>query len=1844
MARTNKSNPKASSLSDGNNNGVVEQESIDNKSSGSKKSKSDVIRRVGNSVNTNPPPSKKNNLNEVPRKRKATSGSSSLTGTTATTTTTAETATTTTTTRTTTTATTRTVTESSFSESVGTTSKGDGRMTDSRKKAASGSLDSVEQGSMAKPNNDIAPYTTTSAAIAVNSNLISNSNNHNNTNGAEPALNSEDVNKCNDKAPAEQPGDPLWKSSSYLAHRRLQLAQIRQVRAAVQNWMQQSLVMTLDQERREYAEMLRDANSRKRSMSPMMSSHTFSSSNLLSQTNTKLKRGNTRRLSGTKSTLPQHLTIQPPDSLPSIASAPGGRSPGIKKTTTQANNGKAIQATSPTAASNALKKHKAATTTTMSTTSTTINSLKRPPSEGGYSPRPPPPLPLLPTHPPRPPVRLAEAEALRQRQTQIFEQLIALKRQTAPPVVPSKPSKTSTATSAAEQCQQELYLQKVRQAPPRPQRLPPRRKTQWDFVMDEMVLLSTDYIEERKWKIASARLISRAVSSARRQRLRASSTTSSQSVSSETESLDCGSKTVAQQLSRGVFDYWTALRLKGPMVEEATLLRHRLRAIKIENDEHGHHGHHDKDEINTDDKTDILNTIPPHKKDSAILLTHDERTHKLSSATTTASEISAKVVRLRKSELIKIQSSWDTADFVTAQLQAIRFFELLWPNNYGGILQGIGKTYLLASLAWREREKGPQLVICSPIHVMRWSLELAKFAQLEVFHFGHVSARLQTPSCLKSGQVLVCETAELFNASPLLNSTPWTMVVWDTRLVDSMSMVKAHWLRPISRLCGRKIIIQSSSSMHHNLTVDTLARFLAWILPTVFSSATQVIKWAKRQVKPDLDVLLETIRHLTFEMPIDNSDDEDHPLEALLSTSTAELDDEDSTESPSLWLHGKCIRKCTMSESQKLVYKHTCLAGRGALSQSTDKHLRNSIQVLSQLRQVCMNAPLPNNLSNLLVTHPNVELARKMATSSCKLLELLRILVKDANIASTCHVENNTIIKLPFNRANNNNNDNNTKLSLKTENTPLERTTRASGRLAKNAENQNKSEQLYSKKPLKVLVLASLPQAVKLIHSFLTSCGILHDYLESPPASTATHTPWWLRIQNSLMAFDKIDGPNVLVASPDLLTPWAGGLCPSVANIIVVVDDDWSGQGNLRLERLLQKCALRKEEETQLIHLVTAQTCEETFYTGILPPLLNQKPDIKEEDEYSDEKKETETDTDAELSFLDKDAFLMRERSLLIDNKIVINTCELGRITGASVTLEQARVPSTAKQEPYLVLGRRICKWRQHSLSRVLQVESLPISAVTRKEPLFFPSSTLENSGPSEMDYKFVEQLRLAELRHSLCLSALEKPICLGRTDATFWPVRVFCSETGKDLESLATPENEASNDTLMLPTGHSNGTGTVVQKAQHEIEVRQQAEALLYYSRIHEAKLGFAENIEPSQTSSNQLVLANAFCASHNDNLRSVLEEPLIYGPPSPPIASFNVLRSEQDDEQQQPHRAHDGVLLGDQYDPNPVHNSPHHDTIPIDDSEITDDMKLDMDIDLIPDLDADMLHGGVNDDLEPFALIDHNDEESLPPPMPVSASGHIQFVEHTPNSHVLSIVPLETKDDDIARPMCKQDFVNTVLDYPLMGEADDHNPANIAYSKAPIVIVRDWTLVEPGAFRRRAGEDSSDDGSALDSVLLHVHKPTDKFSVTRRYSSKKLKRNPSFDDPASVPTSAIPSWDPLGPPQNEKKDPTDLYECIDERVQKAFAMYGFYYHAKNESRFKSESKNVDFGPFGTGFVVADTMGPSNVSLVRSGLGIHLPLGVTLKPNMESSKLDPSDQVLWTRHDDAIIIGTMLR
>ena len=121
-----------------------------------------------------------------------------------------------------------------------------------------------------------------------------------------------------------------------------------------------------------------------------------------------------------------------------------------------------------------------------------------------------------------PSVVCPQAVAMRERRNLICEKLKALyferikkfEKMDEEPCIPSDGTLNPPQTTSLEQNRNLSSLPNVTallHGPSQPSKLPRRRKTQWDYVLEEMRWLSSDFVEERKWKLSSARIISSAI-------------------------------------------------------------------------------------------------------------------------------------------------------------------------------------------------------------------------------------------------------------------------------------------------------------------------------------------------------------------------------------------------------------------------------------------------------------------------------------------------------------------------------------------------------------------------------------------------------------------------------------------------------------------------------------------------------------------------------------------------------------------------------------------------------------------------------------------------------------------------------------------------------------------------------------------------------------------------------------------------------------------------------------------------------------------------------------------------------------------------------------------------------------------------------------------------------------------------------------------------------------------------------------------------------------------------------------------------------------------------------------
>ena len=120
----------------------------------------------------------------------------------------------------------------------------------------------------------------------------------------------------------------------------------------------------------------------------------------------------------------------------------------------------------------------------------------------------------------------------------------------------------------------------------------------------------------------------------------------------------------------------------------------------------------------------------------------------------------------------------------------------------------------------------------------------------------------------------------------------------------------------------------------------------------------------------------------------------------------------------------------------------------------------------------------------------------------------------------------------------------------------------------------------------------------------LKSVGIDHELLQvnaSEPLPVRARS--WTESQTVLSTFNEdIESgvsTKVVIGSVEILANNLGGLSVEGADLVVCLDEDWSGRGEMLLYSILSRILKRREmsgaQPCRFVRLVTANTCEAAF-------------------------------------------------------------------------------------------------------------------------------------------------------------------------------------------------------------------------------------------------------------------------------------------------------------------------------------------------------------------------------------------------------------------------------------------------------------------------------------------------------------------------------------------------------------------------------------------------------------------------------------------------------------------------
>ena len=325
-------------------------------------------------------------------------------------------------------------------------------------------------------------------------------------------------------------------------------------------------------------------------------------------------------------------------------------------------------------------------------------------------------------------------------------------------------------------------------------------------------------------------------------------------------------------------------------------------------------------------------------------------------------------------------------------------------------------------------------------------------------------------------------------------------------------------------------------------------------------------------------------------------------------------------------------RLCALSASQRSAYEDCCVGVRGAVAfgsitdysdcQQRPEPYEHAVQGLMKLRRVCLHSHLEEVLRKYFgggfpcdsakslvsgitvgssVSQPDADIATEILSGSAKLRELLAILNEECGlgVAEDCVIVNAEL-------------GNETKRK------------------------KNASRKKAPRK--KVAVLSVLPEVQLLTSILLNAMGIQNEILGFPLLAERHHSSSrlernllssiaWIGSQLSLLRFSSSDGGcdsssigtstsssrrsecHVVIASPLLVAVDNGGLGIEAADVVVCVDENWSGRDASLLEQIRRKCCFAHEMNSSennkknvgcsFIRLVCEKTCEHVFLSDV---------------------------------------------------------------------------------------------------------------------------------------------------------------------------------------------------------------------------------------------------------------------------------------------------------------------------------------------------------------------------------------------------------------------------------------------------------------------------------------------------------------------------------------------------------------------------------------------------------------------------------------------------------------------
>ena len=1387
----------------------------------------------------------------------------------------------------------------------------------------------------------------------------------------------------------DEDDDPIQQIRSVLLHRKLLLHRLRQGRAAVKRRLDlmPAATMTSDQEVITFRERLRQATSIARKQPATSTSDKQQQQQQQQQrsSSVSLRRGSSvgKRMNaalssmGRSSAVPTAAaaaaassaattsqkgastaaaaaatttTIAPKRSISGIAGRTSGTAPGVQHQQARASM-KSLQ-TSATAAARISAQMPAAPPTAatqpLAAAASPIQTAlyQHQQQQQQYSKRPA--------------VVCPEAVVLRERRTAVIEKLVALYEtrrrrrqqqqqeqkqrrssslsgtaaaaaaaatQDTAAAVAATGSKSTTQTTMAPMTQRRFRSSRFLEPPPQ-QPLPRRRKTHWNYLLEEMRWLATDFQQERHWKAATGRLLGQtvveevAVSSLAKK----SSSTSKKSKGEETTTtrlppkVDSRSrKGPAVSLERGDSDNGTDK--SGAAVMVPSVNSHDREYLPLTKEE--------TEQVKEISKCLAANVSEyvtdqlkqQYQQQQQQPEAHEEPSAKSPTTVTSQSgedtaavpsDMDKKMIMEQVTKRIQqVLSKLETTKTLTSKSKAIMAsgiklsldqskvldcIEVRWSQSGGAALEGgcsSGKTIVACSLLWRQRDQGPSLILTSGTSLVcmkminfiamitlassislicliqiKWKHEIGRFDGLNIVMY---RKGMDTKS-LGEGDVIVCDCLEL-------PSVEKAGEIFETLVIDCRFPNGFEGSRPPTGSLPKKP-----------------NRAEAYATNEWWSSLTKIAKSIPRRVVLDnasenelpayltgfpAKLCLEILAwRMTFLVGVAASAPILSPCRAILSWARRKVL-ESKNENESL---PEAVRKYLLACTQPLQF---VLEAKHQLDDSLLEHVTFDVQHCDMPSEQsdeyarCCSQVQPSLMPR------TRERSDKWDDFADALLRLRRHCVHselqglasgdiswcgaDRLVLGAGHFDEIQIPRLGPSQSSKEIADRMRRGSSKL-NTLYEFLVKecsiqqlASLDTATATSGKDKGTKGKRRSLCKIAILAGLPEVVALTSLFLRSLGIDHDILLGDASDPKNQT-----ILSSFNTENPPEKPTqIIVGSLASCASTAGGLSIESADAIVCLDEDWSGRGQMLLFSVISRCIKMREtvalEPVRWIRLVAAETCESSLLEG---------------------KKSSSKASTTRISTLNELSMHLT-RSGFYDVISGWSTEQGRRIRELWSKIE----PGVAH---FAFPGCNIFALRDEPLSAVLGTKMAPLLLTQPKDSLFLPS--VNDDGQSKEDFDLLTHLVIAEkmasrpaIRDSFMVSPSTSSIICFDHSINAYLDRLASVSGSKNLMIASQIPNRSNNLSTLLSHGSTLAIGTSMTEedgAHHSIKAlnpKVAATSALFY-QIPEGKPPGSADVADArnQNRCNLYAFSYGFSGPVNGPLDGCQgSEALVYTPP---------------------------------------------------------------------------------------------------------------------------------------------------------------------------------------------------------------------------------------------------------------------------------------------------------------------------------------------------------------------------